>query len=115
MTQNNLGNGLMTLGVRTGGRAGLALLGRAVAAYEAALSVTSEVATPAIWATRQENIAITRFAMAGICEEPLPELYRAETAALSALRVYTPEHMPYYHEKASELLVDIRAAIAALP
>lgn len=37
-----------------------------------------------------------------------------EAAVLAALRVYTPEHMPFYFEKATRLLDDIRAKIADL-
>ena len=46
--------------------------------------------------------------------DPLPHWRAAEQAAQDALRVYTPEQMPYYHEKATHLLIDIRAEIARL-
>lgn len=36
----------------------------------------------------------------------------AELAATLALQVYTPEHMPFYHEKATRLLARIRTEIA---
>ncbi len=111
-TQNNLGTALRAQGERTGGAAGLALLADAVAAYRASLTVRTEIAMPADWAMTQENIALAFEAMAARRDDPLPELHEAEVAVLAALTVYTPEHMPFYHEKAIRLLTRIRAKLA---
>ena len=110
-TLNNLGNALRTQGERTGGAAGLALLADAVAANRDALSVYTHAAMPAQWAMTQENIALAFEAMAARGDDPLPELREAEVAVLAALTIYTPEHMPFYHEKATRLLARIRAKI----
>lgn len=112
MTQNNLGNALATQGEGVGGDAGLALLAEAVAAYRAALTVYTESTMPTDWATTQENVALAFDSMAALRDDPLPDLRAAETAVLAALRVYTSEHMSFYHAKATRLLARIRAKIA---
>ena len=112
MTQNNLGNALSTQGERTGGADGLALLADAVTAYRNALTVRTKAAMPAQWAMTQENIALAFSAKARLVDDPLPDWRAAELAATLALQVYTPEHMPFYHEKATRLLARIRTEIA---
>ena len=112
MTQNNLGNALGTQGERTGGADGLALLADAVTAYRNALTVRTKAAMPAQWAMTQENIALAFSAKARLVDDPLPDWRAAELAATLALQVYTPEHMPFYHEKATRLLARIRTEIA---
>ncbi|MCJ2189269.1 hypothetical protein [Novosphingobium beihaiensis] len=47
---------LQVQGERTGGAAGVALLDRSVAAYEAALRVYTETASPIQWAATQNNL-----------------------------------------------------------
>ncbi|MEM9763029.1 MAG: hypothetical protein AAF968_11030, partial [Pseudomonadota bacterium] len=54
--QSNLGAALRNQGERTGGEAGAALLGEAVAAFRAALRVRTEDAHPLQWATTQNNL-----------------------------------------------------------
>ncbi len=56
--QQNLAIALETQGSRTAGAAGNTLLSRAVAAYEAALTVFTKDAHPVQWATTQQNLAI---------------------------------------------------------
>ncbi|MBX9860531.1 MAG: hypothetical protein K2Y20_13230 [Sphingomonas sp.] len=111
-THNNLGTALATQGARTGSAAGLALLTEAVAAYRAALTVRTKGTMPADWAGTQENVALAFESMAALRDDPLPDLREAEAAVLAALRVYTPEHMSFYHAKATDLLTRIRAKIA---
>jgi tetratricopeptide (TPR) repeat protein len=115
LTQNNLGNALSTQGERTGGAEGLRLLDEAVAAYREALTVRTRADMPAHWAMTQENIGLLQESMAEF--EPAKaraHLADAEAALADALTVYTPEHMPYYHEKATRSLEGVRARIAAL-
>lgn len=114
MTQNNLGIALMTQGERTGGEAGLALLADAVRAFRAALTIYSEVAMPANWAITQDNLAVAYESIADLGRDSPKNLSIAETALCDALRVYTPEHMSYYHEQATRSLARIRKKLAAL-
>lgn len=116
MTQNNLANALRTKGERTKGEAGLALLDDAASAYRAALTVNTETAMPANWAMTTENLALCFETMADNHErsEALDDLRRAEAALLDTLRVYSAEHMPYYHEKATGGLARIHRKIEDL-
>jgi tetratricopeptide (TPR) repeat protein len=115
MTHNNLGNALKRQGERTGGSEGLRLLDDAFAAHREALAVYSRADIPAEWAMTQENIGLLHESMADL--EPARErvhLGGAEAALADALTVYTPEHMSYYHEKATRALERVRARIATL-
>jgi tetratricopeptide (TPR) repeat protein len=113
MTQNNLGNALQVQGARSGGETGIAFLAEAVAAYRAALEVRTREGLPALWAATQGNIAA---AFANLAEaDPSNRCvhYRTAREAVSlALEVFTPEHMPYDHGKAANLLAYFEAAIA---
>jgi tetratricopeptide (TPR) repeat protein len=115
MTQNNLGAALQAQGNRTGGPDGLRLLDEAVTAYRDALTVRTRADMPAQWAMTQLNIGLALESMA----EADPDRARAylpdaEAAFVAALSVYTPEHMAYYHEKATASLSRVRAKLAAL-
>ncbi|HYI47151.1 MAG TPA: hypothetical protein VEX35_01685 [Allosphingosinicella sp.] len=114
LTQNNLGAVLQVRGQRTGAGAGLALLRQAIEAYRAALTVRSEEAMPAFWAMTMENVGLCHERIADRTLSPLGELRAAEEALVGALRVYTPQHMGRYHDKATASLARIRTKIAAL-
>ncbi len=110
-----LGTVLSTQGARTGGDAGLALLGEAVDAYRAALTVYTQAAMPADWATTQNNLGIvlwTQGERTGV-DAGLALLSDAVYAYRAALTIWTREHFSYYHEVASYNLALVEAAIAA--
>jgi tetratricopeptide (TPR) repeat protein len=114
-TQNNLGNVLSTQGRGTGGRRGLRLLEQAVAAYLEALTVRTGAETPANWALTQLNMALTFESLATVDPNRAREyLIKAETAAVAALKVCTPEQMPFFHDKVTRSLARVVAALAAL-
>lgn len=114
-TQNNLGGALQVQGQLTGGPEGLRLLDEAVTAYRDALTVRTRADMPAAWAMTQENIGMAFESMA----EADPDRARAylldaEEAFVAALSVYTPEHMAFYHEKATASLAGVRESLIAL-
>jgi hypothetical protein len=113
-TQNNLGNALKVQGARTGGQAGLDLLASALSAYDAALTIRTEAAMPAKWAMTRENVALAYEVMADLGGAPQNNLNAAAEAFLDVLRIYTPDHMPHYHDKATRSLARIREKLAAL-
>lgn len=112
--QSNLGFALRAQGERSGGAAGLDLLARAVAAFDAALEVRTRADMPADWAHTQFNIALAQEARGDLSEGAAQAAHwcSAETAVLLALEVYDPEAMAFYHEMATEALARIRAKLA---
>ncbi|MEO1721451.1 MAG: helix-turn-helix transcriptional regulator [Pseudomonadota bacterium] len=94
--QNNLGTVLGDQGARTGGEAGAALLGEAVAAYRAALRVRTEDTYPVDWAMTQNNLGIAlRNQGARTGEEAGSALLGEAVAAYrAALRVRTENAHP---------------------
>lgn len=96
MAQNSLGAALRTLGMRTGGQAGLKALNDAVQAYEAALRVRTETSMPADWATTQNNLgsALQTLGVRTGGEAGLKALNDAVQAYEAALRVRTETDMP---------------------
>lgn len=112
MTQNNLGATLGTLGQRVEGEAGIEILARGIAAFKAAMTVYDPMS--AQWAMTGENIARMHEVIAERSADPLPGLSAAEAALVEALSAYSPEHMAYYHNKASASLARVRAKIAAI-
>ena len=114
-TQNNLGNALTTLGERTGGSEGLRLLDEGVTAYRDALTVYTRADMPATWAMTQENIGLALESMADAdSDRARAHLLAAEAALVTALDIYTPEHMAFYHRQATGSLARVRAKLAAL-
>ncbi len=115
MTQNNLGNAIASRGERTGGSDGFRLLGEAVTAFSHASTIRTCAEMPADWAMTQENLALTFESMAAADPEGArAHLLAAEAAFVAALGVYTPEHMSFYHDKATRSLARVRAKLAAL-
>lgn len=115
MTQNNLGNALASQAVRTDGPEGLRLLEKAVGAFQGALTVRTRSDMPALWATTHENIGLVLEMMViADPESARAYLVAAEAAFLNALEIYTPEHMAYYHNKATASLTRIREQLAEL-
>jgi tetratricopeptide (TPR) repeat protein len=114
-TQNNLGNVFQAQGERTGGPEGPRLLDHAVAAYRDVLTVYTRADMPAQWAMTQENIGLTFESMAEADPDRAhAHLLEAEAALIAALGVYTPEHMAFYHDKATDSLARVRDKLAAL-
>ncbi len=115
-TQNNLGNALGDQGNRMGGDAGARLLGEAVEAYSAALRIYTEADHPVQWAMTHENIALTEEEIAEheTCKEPRPNLEAALAHLDLALRVFSPEHMPYDFGKATESRARIQAKLTEI-
>ena len=114
-TQSNLGAALHVQGQRTGGPQGLRLLDEAATAYRDALTVHTRADMPADWAMTQENIGLARESMAEADpDRARAHLLDAEAALVAALDIYTPEHMAYYHDKATRTLARVRAKLAAL-
>ncbi|NML06169.1 hypothetical protein [Sphingomonas sp. G-3-2-10] len=112
MTQNNLGAALGTLGQRVEGEAGIEILARGIAAFKAAMTVYDPMS--AQWAMTGENIARMHEVIAERSTDPLPGLKAAEQALIEALSAFSPEHMAYYHNKASASLARVREKIAAI-
>ena len=114
-TQNNLGTALQSQGRRTGGPEGLRLINEAVTAYREAATIHTRADMPAVWAMMQENIGLALELIADADpDRARGHLLDAEAALVAALSVYTPEHMAYYHEKATRALARVRAKLAAL-
>ena len=109
----NLAVALQTQGTRTAGAEGTDLLAEAVAAYRDALTVRTRADQPVQWAMTQENLAIAEFARAEhpATDDPEPHLRAALVLVERALEVYDPDHLPYYHEKATLLRDDLRARL----
>jgi tetratricopeptide (TPR) repeat protein len=115
MTQNNLGSALQTQGEHTGGPEGLRLLNEAITAYREALTVYTRADMPAQWAMTQENVGLAFESIAELDpDRARAHLLDAEAALVAALGIYTPEHMAFYHDKATGALARIRAKLAAL-
>ena len=110
---NALAIGYQNLGIRTGGSEGAALLGQAVSAYRAALEVYTRADYPVDWAITQVNLAIAEVSLAqhDSCTDPAPHLRAALAHVEAALEVFDPEHMPYDHQKATDLRDRLRAAL----
>jgi tetratricopeptide (TPR) repeat protein len=114
-TQNNLGNVLMAEGERTAGAEGHRLLDQAVTAFRAALTVRTRGDMPAGWAITQENLGLALESMAEVDpDDARAHLLDAQSALVAALSVYTPEHMPFYHDQAKDSLARVRAKLVAL-
>lgn len=115
-TQNNMGNTIRTLGLQRGPEEGMAMLTHATAIFEAALEVRTRHAMPSDWATTQKNLALVRLVQSewtvGTTARSFAQA--AQAACSAALSVYAPEHMPYDHGAATELLIKIEARIAKL-
>ena len=94
--QMSLGVMLATQGERTDGESSLALLGQAVDAFRAALTVYTKEAMPADWATAQNNLgnalSVRGQRMGG--EAGLVMLGEAVDAFRAALTIYTETAMP---------------------
>jgi hypothetical protein len=115
-TTQNLANSLAVQGGRTGGAAGAALLGQALAACRAVLEVYTRADHPVDWAMTQENMARLEQARAAhdSCTDPAPHLRAALEHVTAALTVYDPDHMPYDYGTATRLRDELRAQLAAL-
>ncbi len=97
MCENDLGIALTVQGERSGGAAGLALLARAVSAFEAALEVRTRADMPADWAGTQNNLGT---ALAAQGERSggaagLALLARAVSAYEAAMEVHTRTDMSF--------------------
>lgn len=116
-TQNNLASALQQQGIRTEGASGAELLAKAVTAFRKALEVYTHAEHPVQWAMIEENIAMCEMARAkhDSCPDPRPPLTAALEAVDKALSVYDPDHMSYYHTKATHLRAQIQAALDTLP
>ena len=69
---------------------------------------------PAVWAITQLNIGLTLESMAGADpDRERSHLLDAEAALARALEIFSPEHMAYYHAKATRSLARVRAKLAA--
>ena len=63
----------------------------------------------------QENIGLALESMAEADpDRARAHLLDAEAALIAALDVYTPEHMAFYHDTATNSLARVRAKLAAL-
>lgn len=115
VTQNNLGIALDIQGKLADGPESLDLLEQAASAFRDALAVRSDADTPVRWAETQENLGLTLESIAKADPDRVrTHLVNAEAAFVAALRIYTPEHMAFYHDKATHSLARIRAKLAAL-
>ena len=116
-TQNNLAGALQRQGSRSQGAEGADLLAQAVTAYRNALEVYTRADHPVDWAMTQYNIAICEKARAehDSCADPRPPLTAALKAVENALTIYDPDHMSYYHAKATGVRDRIQAKLDAPP
>ena len=112
MCENDLGNALKAQGERSGGAAGLALLARAVSAYEAALEVRTRAEIPANWAMTQNNLgnALQVQGQRSGGAAGLALLARAVSAYEAALEVYTRAEIPANWAMTQENIAGARAA-----
>ena len=107
-TQNNLANAYALLPI--GDRA--ANLQKAVAAYEAALRVSTEKDFPVDWAQTQNNL--------GIAYAQLPtgdratNMQKAKAYFESALTVFTENGFPNEHRRAAASLADVEQQLGSL-
>lgn len=114
IVQNDLGIALRKQGERTGGETGLALLGAAVDAYRAALTVFTQAAMPADWAMTQNNLGValrTQGSRTG-GEAGLALLGESVGAYRAALTVRTEAAMPVQWAMTQENLAFAYLAIA---
>ena len=96
MTQNNLGNALVTLGERESGASGIARLEEAVAAYREALKEYTRERVPLDWAMTQNNLGTALWTL-GERESGasgVARLQEAVAAYREALKEYTRERVP---------------------
>jgi tetratricopeptide (TPR) repeat protein len=114
-TQNNLGNALAIQAARAHRAERLRLLEEAVVAFSSALTIRTRADMPVQWAATQENIGLVHVSMAeSDPDRARAHLLDAQAALVAALSVYTPEHMAYYHDKATDSLEQVRAKLAAI-
>jgi hypothetical protein len=93
-TQNNLGIALRAQGERPGGAAGAELLARAVAAYEAALTVRTRDTMQAQWAMTQNNLGLVFWVRWQQATERAEQRAHAQAAIghyRAALEVFGPD------------------------
>ncbi len=115
MTQNNLGNALGDLGVRTPGNRGVRLLDQSVTAYRAALEVTTRKAMPVHWAETQGNIGLTFETISEADPDNAAAHLGSALAALDrTLEIFGPDDMPHDFQKATEARDRIAAKLSAL-
>ncbi|SEQ42963.1 Tetratricopeptide repeat-containing protein [Loktanella sp. DSM 29012] len=110
MTQNNFGNALATLGSRA---SDADLLKQAVTAYRAALTERTQNRMPLDWAITQQNLANALKAWAGLTDgsAAIDHLKTALSHVDEALTVFSAEHTPYNHNKATRLRDHILAKL----
>ena len=115
-TLYNRANALRAQGTSTAGAAGAALLAQAVADCTDALEVRIRADHPVDWAMTRQNMARLELARAlhDTCTDPLPHLRAALEHVEAALEVYDPEHMAFYHQKATALREALLSEIARL-
>lgn len=113
MTQNILGSALHSQGERVGGEAGNQLLSDAVIAYKAALRVYTEQDHPIDWAMTQNNLGAVflTIAMHEGCNNPFAYLKSSLSHIETALTVFKPETMSFYHDHANGVREDILAQL----
>lgn len=115
ITQNNLGAALQTQGQRTSGPAGLRLLDEAATAYRDALTVYNRADMPVAWAMTQGNVGLALESIAEVDpDRAWAHLCEAEMVWAEALTVFTPEHMAYSYDIATDSIARVRAKLAAL-
>jgi tetratricopeptide (TPR) repeat protein len=115
MSQHNLGGALQIQGERIGGPEGLRLLDEAVTAYRTALTVRTCVDMPVQWAMTQMNLGMTLGSTAMADRDcARAHLLNAEATLVAALGVFTPDHMTFYHAKATGSLARVREKLSAL-
>jgi tetratricopeptide (TPR) repeat protein len=90
MTQNNLGNALLTLGQR---ETGTAKLEEAIVAYREALKERTRERVPLDWAMTQNNLGNALLTL-GQRETGTTKLEEAIVAYREALKEQTPERVP---------------------
>ncbi|WP_281967631.1 helix-turn-helix domain-containing protein [Roseovarius nanhaiticus] len=114
MTTQNVAVTLLETAHATPGKDGLMLLKRADQLLHDTLGVRSRDAAPFDWALTQENLAIVSQAMAERCavSERADHLASAARHVAAALEVFQSEGDTYYHEKASELALEIKQSAA---
>ena len=112
VAQTCRGVALRAQGARLGGPEGAALLGEAIAGYEAALRVQTEAAHPMDWAVTQNNLGIALQAQGELLDglELTDLLDRAVAAYEAALRVWSEATHPVDWATSQNNLGNVRLA-----
>lgn len=111
----NLAGALLSKGRRIAGEAGIALLYGAVSACEETLEVRTRKERPLEWAMTHQNLGNCQLNLSEhpACDDPPRHLRKALIHVDNCLTIFDPDHVPFYHEKATRLRELILSGLAS--